>query len=253
MSRYKKDGLELLIKYVTVFTFVLSMMVSSSTLAMSMSEPINIGEIYSTGAYGGFEFSGENENVVYETRPNKNGRGSNIGYWGRGITNWGYGNQKLYCRWNTDYQGKCNGADNSGCWLSGANKNYGVALPLYTTGIELSVIPSDINTRLYLCCYLINGKQVCSRYVLLGVRADGVAMKYFDTEDVLQNMYGSSNYSNGYFRPVCKENSAIVNGDKIIIPLIHTMYNNGKYQSTTSNLIFTWDENAQWFGVANDS
>ena len=33
-----------------------------------------------------------------QLRPNKNGRESNIGYWGRGIANWVYGNQSMYCR-----------------------------------------------------------------------------------------------------------------------------------------------------------
>lgn len=233
--------------------FIMIMIFSHVSFAMSMSEPIYIGGFGATGAYGGFVFSGENENIIFEKKVAKSRTVYAGDCWGRGIANWGNGNQKLYCRWNTDFQGKCNTADNSGCWLSGENKNYGVAFPAYTTGVSIKVIPNDTGIKFYLCEYLINGKMVCSRYVLLGVRQDGIAMKYFDTEDVLQNMFGINEYSNGYTRPVCKDDSVIVTDNKVIIPLIHTSYDSlsRKHQFTTSNLVFTWDESKRWFGVAN--
>ena len=66
-------------------------------------------------------------------------------------------------------------------------------------------------------------------------------------------MFGINEYSNGYTRPMCKDDSVIVTDNKVIIPLIHTSYDSlsRKHQFTTSNLVFTWDESTHWFGVAN--
>lgn len=75
-------------------------------------------------------------------------------------------------------------------------------------------------------------------------------MGIWKSEDVLQNMFDTKNPTTRY-RYKC--NSVIVTGNKIIIPLFNYESVGRKNQFSKNNLVFSWDENAQWFGVAHES
>lgn len=84
-------------------------------------------------------------------------------------------------------------------------------------------------------------------YILIALTEDGKILKYIDTTNVLKDYFGRDKVSvkGPWFK------NATVSGDAVRIKYEYPVYNQvtKKYDKYYGEFIYTWDENAQWFGV----
>jgi len=211
---------------------ILLMMIASNCLAMTFSQPIEIGWIgisqVSKGA-GGFMFKNETyNNGSYYTGYKKDNKDS----YGKGNVQFGNGSDSLYVHYDAYKQNK------NRVNVGSNNISNTVVLDVFNTWIYKISTDEGITFYAFREWY---GPD--SDWIIVGKKNDGVWVKYFYTNDVTKKYFAPSRHgasSANYGIPTCNGNTIIIrygingaSGDK----------------KPSGEFRFKWDDKAQWFGV----
>lgn len=238
------------------------MMIASSCLAMTFSQPVKIGHMFGT-PMGGFVIEGatKNNGELFRMRngktvDSKTYRGT---VYGKGIAQFGNGEGALYLHYDFYKYGIDYGKGLGGNYQEGAKNGvkFGGKISeqlisfnqqIFETACSIERISTDKNLTLYMLIYSpAAGSQ---NYILIGRRSDGVWVKYFDMEDINGKYFGLSKNDYGttmgnrcliiYEKYRCQD-------DTIIISYKRSHGRSGYVKE--GEFRFRWDTAAQWFGV----
>ena len=210
-----------------IFSLIAFMMLISSTcLAMTFSQPVKIGGGVTWSQAGGFLVNGAINNKV-EKNFYRGGRITER--FSKGVAQFGNENEIVYEHY--DYE-----KYKTRVLIGGEN----ISNTFSIEGIENYLIYSirnDSNIKMYMIL-LGNDVHWEDGYIIFGKRADGRFVKYFDTYELRKKYFGDADITFG---------DIIFDKDKITI----------FYESKTSSHRYTkigefrfkWDEAAQWFGI----
>lgn len=202
-----------------------TLMLSGNALAMTFSEPLEIGCIGMSQKVGGFTCKNESaNNGDYYTKYNKN----NTHSFGKGVARFGNGADALYVHYNV-YQNR------GEVKLGGENIANTVSLNILNEWIYR--IKSDDGITLYAIRFWYGPD---SDWRIIGRKKDGTFVKYIDTMDITEKYFGMSTYGASPVRydiPVCQNDTMIIH------------YMGQKSREYLGEFRFKWDYNAQWFGV----
>ena len=221
---------------------IMLMMIASSCLAMTFSQPVEVGNFVAANI-GGFLFKSVSENNGTLV---KNGR---KGVYERGIARFGNGSDALFFHYKNGTSEKrfsdyimAFGSDNINNTV-----NVNVMIP------KLYKINSDKGITFYL---IRDSYDLPDEiwWTLIGRRKDGVWVKYFDSDSVTVKYFGEfaragrGNVWEG--KSICCENFR-VNGDTIVIEYsrYHKNINKRGELVKEGEFRFKWDDKAQWFSV----
>ena len=228
-------------KKILVVTLML-VMTASNCLAMTFSQPVEIGRTYGD-PNGGIYIKGatENNGELYQNPRIKN----NTEVYKKGIARFGEGITAIYFHYNFDYVKQ--GYDafvNNGAKFGGKDPSNTVALVIEEGwSCNISRIPNDKGKTLYLLFHqgCVAGNET---YIIFDVKSDGKFIKMIDTRSVVEKYLGANKmHMRGVYldKLYCKD-------DTIIIP--YNDYNKETRRTfKAGEFRFKWDESAQWFGV----
>lgn len=194
-------------RFIALLAMIMAM--TSTCLAMTFSQPIKLGSVSDYGIVDikrGYEFSGATYNKG-------------------GVAKFGDGEDAIYFHYNNtrNYGGK--DLNNTFPFESA----YGCDFTQIKTGSELTL-------------YMIHEWEydfTGEKYILLGMRKDGVWVKYFDTRNLTKIYFDKPKNRNevpGYSKWYCV-------GDTIVVE-----YTRGPSKKE-GEFRFKWDDAAQWFSV----
>ena len=226
---------------------VMFMIISSNCLAMTFSQPVEIGSVGGT-PQGGFSIKGAsyNNGTSY-----KNGQLDKE--WGKlyekGIARFGNDVDALYVHYD------CSPNKNIEYWDAYSpkfgDKDAKRTVSLMAGEGEYVTIYKIKNTG-DVTLYLLRSQGSVAGttiYVLLGRRSDGVFVKYFDMEDInikyfglQKNKYGTTKGMRNPWYKNCR-----CQGNTITIEYERSHGRTGYVKE--GEFRFKWDEKAQWFGV----
>lgn len=215
------------------------LLITSNCLAIHLSQTQEIGMVYGPEHTGGFEIKGadyNNGNKIFD------GHIKSDDIFGRGIARFGSGDDALYVHYNayTDKSYISEDYTQNSCRFGGRDFANTIANAIdYCT---ISRISTDGDIMFYL---LLNGGGVAqyANYVLIGRRADGKFVKYFDTNDVRMAYLGIDGQRNS----LLKKQYTI--GDTLVIEYEYTSDYKNIHSKKYGEFRFKWDDKAQWFGV----
>ena len=207
------------------FIFVIFIM-SSNCLAMTFSQPVNIGRVGlpEQAPYHGFIIEGAtyNNGSSYNEKPKT---------YVKGVARFGNGSDALYCKYNFERGGNM--------YISyGGQNNYIVKL-----GSECRFL-QKINTDEGLTLYILHYGYKYSHVAIIGRRKDGSWIKYIDTENINKVYYSGESNKNflGYWeRP--HYTNIYCTGDTII------MHYEWIGKDIKGEFRLKWDDKAQWFAI----
>lgn len=211
-------------KFVSVIVALLTM--TNVVLAMSFSQPVEIGWIGMSQKGGGFSCKNESSNNGdYYTVYDKNNKNS----YGKGVAKFGTGKDSLYVFYDV-YKNK------DIIRIGGQNSNNTVMLNILNDWIYK--IESDEGLTLYPIRFWYGPE---SDWRIVGYQKNGKFVKYVSTVDITEKYFGFDIH-NGvspvqYDVPICK-------GDTIIIK-----YRGHIKREVIGEFRFKWDDAAQWFSV----
>ena len=203
------------------------MILSSNCFAMTFSQPEKIGYIADYSEVdGGYEIHGATYNDGIIKARKKNVATTNL--YMNGTARFGDGEDAIYFHYKNarNYGGK--DISNTFKFLS-------------AYGCEFYRIKTDNKLTLYMVHewqFDLTGEK----YVLLGRRADGVFVKYFDTSEFTKNYFSKPNTRADV--PCYTEWNC--NGDEISV--IYQRMKDRKFVNE-GEFRFKWDDKAQWFGI----
>ena len=196
---------------------------SSGCFAMSFSQPTTVGKIFVTPS-SGTVIRGASYN---SGQPIDRFQGEKT--YRNGLAAWGNGDTALFFHYGS-YPPKF------------GSKNINNAYPVKTwVDCEIIKIGTDSNISLYMLRNSGSDISVID-FTLLGRRNDGVWVKYFDTNTLIENYFGAN--LNRKIRPIFSKFD--VRNDTI--SMSYGYYSNGGV-SRTGEFRFKWDDKAQWFSV----
>ena len=227
---YGVRGLKKTNNMIKIFVLILNLIFMSSTcLAMTFQTPIELGKVASLTPNGEFKFT--NATSI---------QGSSA----KGTACFGEGSTAIYVHYDNSYVNsedfKLNAFHSkeliNSCKVGAQELNNTLILPLgFPHDFSIYLIKTDEKIQFYLFEY--NASAVPT-YVVIGKRADGLWIKYFETV-AAEQYYGMT-------RAYC--HSYHVDGDKIIFE--YGRYNaTEKKFATNIELHFCWEDDTQWFGV----
>ncbi len=209
-----------------IFGVLLCMMfVAGNCLAMTFSEPVKLGHLFSTPR-GGFVFKGEHSNngkfISYINRNEK--------VYEKGIAIFGEGEDALYVYYD----------DNKKLNVTFGSKDENNSFTLNNHMIEQFCDVWKIETDSELVLYPINifgGSWGSSNWIILGKRSDGAFVKYIEAFDIRKKYFANPRYVD--CNKIFTQGNSIIIGYKYFYPQNE---HNGEFR-------FKWDDKAQWFGV----
>lgn len=233
-----------------------AMMMASSALAMSFSQPVNIGMVSGT-PIGGLLITGANWNngsLYHAPRGNTTFQGSPM--YAKGVAQFGDDSQPLYFYYDWDFskwKGKTGEslqtAQDRCCVFSDKEQTKTKAKGI-TEGDACQIfrILTDDQRVLYLLKYTgsVAGLET---YVLMGYQSNGTFVKYFDTSEIVPGYYGTDRKRLRYIwlqEVYPQGDTIVVNYHDAYQDIQNRQYNADK---RTGAFRFHWDESAQWFGV----
>ena len=236
--------------------------VAQTAFAMTFQQPVKLGYMFGT-PMGGFVINGakKNDGELFRMRngktiDQKTYRGT---VYGKGIAQFGSGTDALYIHYDFYKYGVNYGKGFGGNYQEGAKngvkfggKNNDGLIPfekqIYETGCAIEKINTDKDLTLYMLTYHPAAGSL--DYILIGRRADGVWVKYFDLEDINVKYFGLSKNDYGTTmgnRCLIMYRKCRCQGDMIIIDYERLHGRSGYVKE--GEFRFKWDEAAQWFGV----
>lgn len=207
-----------------LFALVLGIcfLLSGNCFAMQFSQPIKIG---GTGYRQAGGLGVDLRNATYNDGNyyDKYHKG-----YKKGLARFGNGKNALYLHYNIGSDFRFGDKDISNTIVN----DYNI--------IEIYQINSDEQLILY-PLYNTYGSEL--NYIIIGRRADGRFVKYIDTNEITKRYFGwnGENVSPVIYRDLSTK------GDTLIIEYRRHYSVNG---IAKGNFYFKWDENAQWFSVA---
>lgn len=210
-----------------IMSFIYLFVLIPNTSAMTMGESVKVGDI--TGVnMGGFIFKQCFSNDGNITNVRKN---SGVKIYDKGVATFGSMPEKLHLYYQEGGSKKrftkFGGAD--------INNTYDIEV----AHMNISEIKTDEGITLYL---LDDGYEFYDtvEYTLLGRRVDGKYVKYFSTKDTVMNyFYTDTGYPKyGAYSPQIS---------KDIISFKLTNWDGSKL---VGEIVYKWDDSAQWFSVA---
>ncbi|WP_294156905.1 hypothetical protein [uncultured Selenomonas sp.] len=244
-----------LCRILSILTLTL-LLTASDALAMTFSQPVEIGLVGGTPP-GGLTIDGANWNngslfhISWQGHDDTTFQGDTL--YKKGVAQFGDEAAPLYFYYDWD-PAKCRGkarmtsatAFDSCCVFSDKNQTKTKAKGM-DEGDSCTIfrIPTNDHRVLYLLKYTgcVAGLET---YVLMGYQSNGTFVKYFDTSEILPGYYGTDRQRRRY---IWLEN-AYCQGDTIVVEYLDT-YQKKHYNRNdrTGAFRFRWDDNAQWFGV----
>ena len=216
-------------KFLGLWIMLMIMMIASNCLAMTFSQPVEIGWIGWSQRGGGFScknfFYNDGD---YYIKNNKN-------TYGKGIAGFGNNNSNaLYVHY--DYY-EVEKSHNGTVYLGGKNLNNTV--PIIILNDWIYEIDSDSGLTIYAIRFFYGPD---SEFTIIGKQNDGKFVKYVDTQEISKKYFGIDTRGGAspiwYNIPKSKEDTIII------------QYSNGKNPKISiGEFRFKWDESAQWFGV----
>lgn len=199
-----------MMKKIFVLIFALLLEFSSNCFAMSFSNPIKVGSIFGTPS-GGFVIDGATRNngnlfrmkngqtVSWKEHDTKTKASQKVNVYGKGIAQFGNGNDALYFYYDFNQYGADYGRDYGGNYQEGAkngakfggkntDKLFSLSHQIFESSCCIEKINTDKNLTLYMLMY--QGPVGGYNYVLLGIKSDGTCVKYFDSEDINIKYFG---------------------------------------------------------------
>ena len=236
--------------------------VANSAFAMTFQQPVKIGNFFGT-PMGGFVINGatQNNGELFKMRNGKiiDTKTYRATVYGKGVAQFGTGVDALYLHYDfykyiVDY-GKSFGGNyqegaKNGVKFGGKNNERLISFnkQISETSCAIEKISTNENLALYMLIY--NPAAGSRDYILIGRRADGTWVKYFDMEGINVKYFGLSkdNYGTtmGNRCPIIYEKYRC-QGDTIIIDYKRSRGKSGYVKE--GEFRFKWDEHAQWFGV----
>lgn len=225
-----------MLKYflVSVLTILFSFTDLNTTEAMTISEPVKIGKLIGVNI-SGFVFTQtlSNSGDIIRSRQFMDGK-KNV--YGKGVATFGTNNKKLYIHYQTyDYD------KNRSPQISrygGSSPDNAIQIPTLVNQIYALDTNENINLYVIESDYDITGDE---NFTLIGERADGRFVKYFDTDTIFESYFGKRDVRRSYFI-----NKYVVNGDTIIF-----YYGRSDLIPIIGEIRCKWDDKAQWFSVDN--
>ena len=212
--------------------FILFFIISSDCLAITLSQPVKIGEIIYRG---GLDLRGATSIKDFSTvkRP---------GIYDRGVASFG---NSLYLYFNREYyEQNFKSAKtlndriklrNKVSRFGGADVKNSVPIFVFEGGTEIYQIKNDGGIELYLTK---SGTGSGDGFEVFGTTKEGKWVKYFDTDDAVKNFgIPRDEWFSRFF----------TFGDTIIIQY------HPQHSSNNSELRYKWDDKAKWFGVENQT
>lgn len=147
-----------------------------------------------------------------------------------------YDNEKVW----SDYKNPI------GAFIGDKNQSKSVGVNMYEGwGISIAKINNSENRPMYLVCSsgAVAGFE---NYIMFGYTKDDKFVKYFNTSEIRLNWFGPNSMS---MRGVCLREPKL-NNDSIVIPFKNIGKGSYDWDKNDGEMIFTWDDSAQWFSVA---
>ena len=215
---------------------------SSNCFAMTFSQPVKIGEVGGLPS-GGFSIKGASYNDGSSYKNGQFDKEWNEKLYERGIAIFGDKMNPLYMHYDCSMNKNRQYADMYSPKFGNKNGTKFVSLGAGEgETVHISQIKNDGDITLYLLCG--EGSVAGTvNYVLLGVRPDGVWLKYFDSREITKKYFGEN--INLMKKPwykdfICQRNTLIMKYDRYRDPKGYV--NEGEFR-------FKWDDKAQWFGM----
>ncbi len=210
---------------------IVLMMIASNCLAMTFSQPVEIGEIGSPvqSPYHGFVVDGATENNGTSYNENRERRGKPLITYTKGTARFG----DLYCKYNF-------GRNFNDQTISFGGKNNFI-LNMDGTFKQIFSIGNDSSLKLY----AIRFYYCVTDLKIIGTRKDGKWVVYIDSKKLSDKYFGGKDrYKEDggviYDVPTCV-------GDKIVVTY-RRWYWKG-ISEPEGEFRFKWDDKAQWFGI----
>lgn len=215
-------------KKLLTLIFCICFLLSGNCLAMHFSQPEEIGLTGNLQVYKvGIKVDGATYNTGNYYTGNKVLKNKNKDGYEKGVAQYGKGEDALYLHYNM----------NTGLLNFGGKDVENTIQNRYPI-TYIYRINSNEDLTLY-PLYNTYGPEL--NYIIIGRRADGRFVKYIDTNEITQRYFGlgEKSYLIGY-------RNLSTQGDTLIVEYQrpgNNYYIRGTFQ-------FKWDENAQWFSVA---
>ena len=202
--------------------------VAQTALAMTFQPPVEIGSIFITPSDGIIiKGSSYNSAKPFKKFQNETTYQSGVARWGDETTGLYY----IFEKYPPNFGGK--------------DKNFPINIMVHNSIYRIN---NDGNVTLYLL--RSEGSMAgTTNYVLLGRRADGVFVKYFDMNEINVTYFGLQKdiYGTTWGRSSPWYKNCRCQGDTIIIDYERSHGRSGYVKE--GEFRFKWDEAAQWFGV----
>ena len=223
-----------MIKIITCILTMILLMFSQVTFAMNMSSMNKVGEVFrlpDCGIVINIALSNHGKQLMNNGKEWKVNGGKTV--WESGIASFGNTDHPLYLTYNTGVAG-------GKTYFSDLNKTKRI-LQYVAVRTDIYTVKNDNNIVLYFLEAVEQYNWGPHRYILCGYRQDGKFVVYFDTNDIIKN-YDISNGDNKYLslKPISNGNS---------IKIVYNVHHNRRDNTNDGELIFKWDESAQWFSV----
>lgn len=206
------------------------LMISSNCFAMMFSQPVKVGSIGVMNLEG-FSFNGAmaNNGISMQNR-----RGRQL--FSQGVVRFGNGRDALFFHYNYGTLEK----NYKDFIMAFGSDNISNTVNVSIKTAKIFQIKSDSGITFY----SVNDSYDLPEefmYTLLGRRADGKWVKYFDTNELVKKYFGANQ---SYW---LKELN--VSGDTIII--YYELFSRGNYKNPVGRgeFRFKWDDKAQWFSI----
>ncbi len=213
-----------------------AMMLWGNAMAMTFEQPEKIGGgvIWRQAGGGGYAVNGAtSNNGDYFTKYKKNNK---HGY-GKGVATFGSGKDVLYAHYNAYTK-------NNNVFFGGKEFNNTIPVRSALFGEEIYKISNDEGLTMYLFHTSYDLKEQ-NWYTLIGKRADGKFVKYFESTDIAKRFFKET--VRGF---ACVD---FMVQDNLII-IVYERNTEGKQLGRDNadergEFRFKWDDAAQWFGV----
>ena len=210
---FTKNLVEVIVMKKFLGLLAILMMISSSCLAMTFSQPVKLGSASATDAtFNVYKVEGAIKNR-------------------NGISKFGSDEDSIYFYQRPATTKYCYGGDNM-------SKTFQFTSAY---GCDFTQIKSDISITFYMV-HEWEFSFAGEKYILLGKLSDGSWVKYFDTRDLTEKYFGKPKVRDQI--PYYK--TWHCDGDTVVI--VYQRIKDKKFVNE-GEFRFKWDNKAQWFGV----
>ena len=242
--------MKMLIRILTLTMGALLLSVSASCLAMTFSQPVEIGRAFiearncfsveGAAYHTGIPFSNEKYIKAYNLRK------SPVTIYDKGTTRFGNGEDAIYFHYDAR-NGYASYSSNPVISKFGDKKIENTVSVNTGDPGYIRLIKSDGGVTLYLMsCYSQMSRARGYQWIhtLIGKRQDGQFVKFFDTTEFSKRYFKDSGIRNINFA------DCIVQGDTIILKFKYfANRTDTDIKPTSGEFRFKWDDKAHWFGV----